>query len=265
MPGPQLSDEVELSVEGGVARIALNRPDKYNALTRRMLDSLNAAVRWAAVSRDVRSILICGNGDMFCAGDDLGGLGQVDGEGPNAETEVYDSYGPLVARLLTARKPIVAAVLGGAFVAGLDIALAADYRVASASTKLGPVSASLGVAGGTALLPMYVSVGTARRLLLRAKPIRGQEAFDLGLVDELVEESDVHDRAMALAKEFAAGPTLAYAATKSALLSGIGMNPLAVLNMELDYSMSGYHTRDYAEAIAAWEERREPNFTGAWT
>lgn len=262
MVGPDLPVEVQLSLEGAVAHIAINRPDKFNALNRGVLNALGEAVRWAAVSPDVRAILLSGNGPMFCAGDDLDGQGDVYGAGPSAQTEVYDSYGPLAYRLLTVRKPIVVALQGGAYVAGLDIALAGDYRVASKETVLGPISASLGVAGGTALLPMYVNVATARKILLRAKPIKGEEALVLGLVDELVEADEILDRARELAQEFAEGPTLAYGAIKSALLAAIGVSPLVTLNSEQDYSMAGCMTKDYAEASAAWAERRAPVFRG---
>ncbi len=262
MVGPELPPEVQLDLEGAVAHIVINRPDKFNALNRDVLNALVEAVRWSAVSPDVRAVLLSGNGPMFCAGDDLDGMGEVYGVGPSAQTEVFDSYAPLVQRLLTLRKPVVVALQGGAYVAGLDIALAADYRVASAETVLGPISASLGVSGGTALLPMYVSIATARRILLRAKPIKGEEALALGLVDELVATDDILGRARELAQEFAQGPTLAYGATKSALLASIGVSPLATLNSEQDYSMAGCLTKDYAEASSAWAERRAPVFRG---
>lgn len=262
MAGPTVSDEMELTFEDGVAHIALNRPDKLNALTRTLMDSIGESLRWAAVAPEVRAILISGKGRMFCSGDDLDGLGSVHGAGPSPATEVFDGPYPLMHKLLTTRKPVIAAVQGGAYVAGLDIALAADYRIASAETKLGPIGMTLGGAGGMSLLPMYLPIAKIRSILFRAQPIKGQEALALGLVDEIVETDQILVRAKEVAALWAEGPTLAYGATKSALLSMASMSPLAAVHMEQDYAMAGYATHDAKEAMVAWQERRKPVFKG---
>ncbi|MET3524010.1 enoyl-CoA hydratase/isomerase family protein [Mesorhizobium abyssinicae] len=262
MAGPQVGDDLELTFTDGVAHIALNRPDKLNAMTRTIQNSFIECIKWAGVAPEVRAVLISGKGRMFCSGDDLDGLGSLHGAGPSPLTECVEGPGPLLSRLIALRKPVVCAVQGGAYVAGLDLALACDFRVASAGTKLGPISASLGGAGGMALLTLYVPIATARRILFEARPIGGEEALKLGLVDELVETDAILDRAMEIAKKYAVGPTLAYGAIKSSLLSMIGVSPLQALHMEQDYSLTGYGTHDYEEALKAWQEKRPPQFLG---
>lgn len=261
--GLELGDEIVLTVANGVAHVEFAREEKLNALSRQTLSGLTEIVRWAGVDESIRAILISGRGRMFCSGDDLDGLGPVHGAGPSSLTEIYEGPNPVVHRLLTCRKPVVAAVTGGAYVAGLDIALACDFRVASPETKLGPVGMTLAAAGCMALLPMYVGFPVAKKLILQAKPILGEEALRLGLVDELVPTDQVVSRGMELAEELARGPTLAYGAAKSGLLAMIGMSPLMALHLDQDYSVAGQATHDAQEALLAWQERRKAHFTGS--
>lgn len=262
MAGLEICEDLELTVENGVAHIALNRPDKLNALTRPVITSFEQILRWASVAPEVRSILISGKGRMFCAGDDLGGLTDVYGAPPSSATEVYQGPYPLIQRMLITRKPIVVAVQGGAYVAGLDLALAGDYRIGSTRTKLGPVAMTLGAPGGMVMLPMYVSIGIARRMVLRGEPIAADEAHRLGLLDELVPEEEILSRAMEVAQEWAQGPTLAYGAVKSAFLAMTGMSTLSALELEQDHAMASYGTEDQKEGAAAWAENRKAVFTG---
>lgn len=261
--GLVLGDDIALVVSNGVAHVEFTREEKLNALSRQTLDGLMQIVRWVGVEESVRAVLISDRGRMFCSGDDLDGLAPVHGAGPNALTEIYEGPNSVVHRLLTCRKPIVAAVTGGAYVAGLDIALACDFRIASPETRLGPVGLTLANAGCMALLPMYLGFPAAKRIMFRAKPIGGEEALVLGLVDELVPADQVVARGLELATELAQGPTLAYAATKSALLAMMGMSPLVALHLDQDYSVAGYGANDAKEALAAWQERRTPTFTGS--
>lgn len=262
MNAPSFTEHVVTTLSDGVAHIELARPDKLNSLSRPMLDALVETLRWAGVNPEVRAILISGHGRIFCAGDDLDGLGDLHGAPQNDLSEIYEAVAPVAVKMLTIRKPIVAAIHGGAYGAGLDLALTADYRVASERTKLGMVPAKLASAGQMALLLLYVSVNTARRLLFKAEPVSGSQALELGLVDELVDEDLILSRAREVAMELAKGPTLAYGTMKMGLLTMVGMNTLAALNMELDLSLASHGTHDAEEGMAAQMERREPRFLG---
>ncbi|MET3524008.1 enoyl-CoA hydratase/isomerase family protein [Mesorhizobium abyssinicae] len=258
----QFSEHINADLTDGVASIVLDRPEKLNALTRNMLCGLIEAIRWAGVDPRVRCVLLSGRGRMFCAGDDLEGLGPLYDVDVSADTEVIEGPAQLIRRLLTLRKPVVAAVQGGAYVAGLDIILACDYRVAAETTKLGPTCLRLGTPGGLSLLPHYLPLAIARKLLLRAKPLAASEALQLGLVDEIVSGEDLMKRAMEVASEFANGPTLAYGAAKSALLNMVGMSTLQALHMEQDYILSTKDSHDQSEALQAWKEGRPAKFKG---
>lgn len=262
MNTPSFTEHVVTTLIDGVAHIELARPEKLNSLSRPMLDALVETLRWAGVTPEVRAVLISGHGRLFCAGDDLDGLGELHGTPQNDLSEIYEAVAPVAVKMLTLRKPVVAAIQGGAYGAGLDLALTADYRVASESTKLGMVPARLASAGQMALLMLYVSVNTARRLLFMAEPVPGKQALELGLVDELVDDDLILSRAREVATRLAQGPTLAYGGIKSGLLTMVGMNTLAALNFELDLSLSSHGTYDAEEAMAAQAERREPKFLG---
>jgi 2-(1,2-epoxy-1,2-dihydrophenyl)acetyl-CoA isomerase len=258
---PEVSPFLQATLQGGVLEIAFNRPEKRNALTRDMIDGLCDLLRWAGHEPTVRATLLFGTGRAFCAGDDLAGLGPVLGVGPSDSTEL-DAYQPAVLSLLRSRKPSVAALNGPAHGAGMELALACDLRIGAESCNFGPVTTLFGGASFTTLLPLYVGVPRARRLLYFSRPVPSQEAFDLGLLDEVVSDEGVLTRAREVAGELAAGPTRAYGAIKQALMLGMAPQLFASLVLEDEFTRNSMQTADAREGARAYEERRPPSFSG---
>jgi 2-(1,2-epoxy-1,2-dihydrophenyl)acetyl-CoA isomerase len=258
---PVTSAAVSGQVQGQVLQVTLNRPEKRNALSRQMIDDLCRLIRWAGHETDVRSVLLRGNGKAFCAGDDLDGLGPVEGVGPSDSTEL-DAYQPVVMALLRLRKPSVACVHGAAYGAGMDLALACDLRVGGPATRYGPVTTKVGGSSFTTLLPLYVGIPKARRLLFFSDPIEAQEALALGLIDDLAPDEQVFGRAEAMALKLAEGPTRAYALIKQSLFLGMAPQVFSSLLFEDDFTRVSMDTRDAREGTLAGEEGRIPRFTG---
>jgi 2-(1,2-epoxy-1,2-dihydrophenyl)acetyl-CoA isomerase len=258
---PATSAHVNGQVQGQVLHIALDRPEKRNALSRQMIDDLCRLVRWAGHEPGVRSVLLRGNGKAFCAGDDLDGLGPVEGVGPSDSTEL-DAYQPVVLALLRLRKPSVACVHGPAYGAGMDLALACDLRVGAPGMRFGPVTTKVGGCSFTTLLPLYVGVPKARRLLFFSDPIEAEEALALGLIDDLAPNDEVFERAESLALKLAEGPTRAYALIKQSLFLGMAPQVFSSLLIEEEFTRVSMDTRDAREGTLAGVEGRIPRFTG---
>jgi 2-(1,2-epoxy-1,2-dihydrophenyl)acetyl-CoA isomerase len=259
---PEVGGDVLAHLDGGVLHIALNRPERLNALVRPMFDALETLVRWAAAEPSVRALLLSGNGRAFSAGDDMNGLGDLLGISASDLTEVFDAYVRPVSALLRIRKPVVAALHGPVIGAAVEVALACDLRVADDTTVIGPIYAGHGLAAGTSLLPLYVGVPTARRLLMLAEPLAIDAAVAHGLVDVRVEAGRSLDAARELAERLAAGPTLAYGMIKSALLTGVGRGLLENLHVEEEISLLTTRSEDGGEGVRAFFEKREPRYRG---
>ncbi len=261
VPVPETSELVRAEVDSGVLAISLNRPAKRNALNRAMIEDLCVLIRWAGHQPAVRSLMLHGNGSAFCAGDDLSGLGPVHGVGPSDSTEL-DAYQPVIYALLRLRKPSIAAVNGPAHGAGMELALACDLRIGAEGCNFGPVTALFGGASFTSLLPLYVGVPTARRLLYFSRPVPANEALNLGLLDEVTQDGDVLDRTRTVARELAVGPTQAYGQIKYALLLGMAPQLFSSLILEDEITRASMQTSDAREGSIAHAERRPPEFTG---
>jgi enoyl-CoA hydratase/carnithine racemase len=260
---PAVAEEVSSELRDGVLHVRLNRPQRLNALIRPMLDALETLVRWAELEPAVRCLLLSAEGRAFSVGDDLNGLGGALGIEQSDRTECYDSYPRVVSALLRLRKPAVAAVHGALYGGAMEIALACDLRVGDETTRFGPVYTEHAFVAGTTLLPMYVGVPRARRILMLAEPIPAPEALQLGLIDQLVDKGEALPAAQKLAGRLAAGPTHAYGLLKSALLTGVGRGLLENLHTEEDISLEAMKSEDAQEGLRAFQEKRAPVFKGA--
>ncbi len=162
---PSVSTHLRSELDDGLLQIVLARPDKLNALLGETLDGIATLVRWAAVQPSVRCVLLWAEGKVFSVGDDLRGMGPRMGV-ESDEAECIDSYPHVVAEIARLRKPVVVALHGAVYGGAMEIALACDLRVGDRTIVYGPVYAEHAFASGTSLLPMFVGVPVARRLLL---------------------------------------------------------------------------------------------------
>ena len=178
------------------------------------------------------------------------------------EAECLDSYPHVVAEIVRLRKPVVVALHGPVYGAAMEIALACDLRVGDSTTVYGPIYAEHAFASGTTMLPMFVGVPVARRLLLLAEPVDAEQAHQLGLLDQLTEPGDALATATELAQRLAHGPTRAYGLIKSALLEGVGRGVLENLHAEENISYVSLSADDAAEGRRAFAEKRAPIYQG---
>jgi 2-(1,2-epoxy-1,2-dihydrophenyl)acetyl-CoA isomerase len=219
------------------------------------------------VRRDskVRAMVLRGEGRAFCAGDDLAPEDRFKYGPPDLQTRMRTGFPRAVLDMIQLRKPIVGIVQGYAVGAGLDLALACDFRFSDPKARYGAVYVNRGLGGGsTYLLPKYVGFGRATELLLLGRFIEMEEALRLGLVTEVVPTEQLEEKAMALARKLAKGPTQAYGAVKNARNQGLGLDPVKGIEAQILANVELMFHKDAREGPRAFKEKREPNFTSEW-
>lgn len=259
------SEKVRLEVDDGVAIVTLDRPNKLNALYPEMILRLVDVIEQVRRDPKARAMVLRGEGRAFCAGDDLAPEDRFKYGPPDLQTRMRTGFPRAVLDMLTLRKPIVGIVQGYAVGAGLDLALACDFRFSDPQTKYGAVYVSRGLGGGsTYLLPRFVGLGRATELLLLGRYIEMEEAQRLGLVSEVVPKEKLEERAFALARKLAKGPTQAYGAIKNARNQGLGLDPVKGFEAQILANVELMFHKDAREGPRAFKEGREPNYTAEW-
>jgi 2-(1,2-epoxy-1,2-dihydrophenyl)acetyl-CoA isomerase len=250
----------------GVARLTLNRPDRLNAFTAEMHAETAEALATVEQAGDARVLLLTGAGRGFCAGQDLSDRSVAPGgEGVDLGASLEDLYNPLVRRLTALPIPVICAVNGVAAGAGANLALAADIVLAARSAKFIQSFANIGLvpdSGGTWVLPRLVGQARALGLALTGQPLSAEQAEAWGLIWRVVDDADLAGEAAALAKRFASGPTLGLAATKQAIRGALNATLDQQLDLERDLQRKLGGTADYKDGVAAFIEKRTPQFTG---
>jgi 2-(1,2-epoxy-1,2-dihydrophenyl)acetyl-CoA isomerase len=244
--------------DGSVLTLTLNRPHALNALTPPMYLELASALMQAA-DVDVRAVIVTGAGRGFCPGQDLNDSASDD---PSADLRFVDGT---VRALRALQKPVIAAINGAAAGGGLAYALACDIRIASSSAKFAPAFIDLGLVpdlGCSWLLTQILGADRTFEWLCSGRKIVAAEALTMGLVHEVVEPGELMEVAMARAKALADKPTRAIGLTKRLLQSAATHSFDAQLDAEAQAQALAGSSADYAEALAAFRERRPPRFTG---
>jgi 2-(1,2-epoxy-1,2-dihydrophenyl)acetyl-CoA isomerase len=254
---------IEVSVEAGVCRIALNRPEKLNPLSAEMLESLHEAIVAAGKDDKVRCVMLTGNGRAFSSGADLSARG-LDHKVDLGDT-LERRYHPLVLAIQALGKPVVAAVNGICAGAACNLALACDIVLAARSASFIEIFTRIGLlpdAGGTYFLPRVIGTQRAMAASLLAEPIPAETAREWGMVWQVVDDSELAAVAGALCARLASGPTRAYAAVKRAITAS-GANTLEQqLAMEASLQRGLGFSADFAEGVAAFKEKRPARFSG---
>jgi enoyl-CoA hydratase len=249
---------ITLTVVDGIGQIVLDRPDKHNAITPAMTAELQGICREIDDNRTIRVATIMGAGERaFSAGSDLNALDDL--------TDVLAfrdrvEYAALVRNL---RKPVVAGLKGWVLGGGMEIAIAADIRVAGRSAKIGGPEVTRGWIGGggaSQMLPRLVGAGQAMRLLLTGDPVDAETALRTGLVDELVEDAEVAPRVMALAHKIASFSPVATQAVKAGIRAALSMPLEQGLRYENELHTICMSDNARHEGIRAFQEKREGRF-----
>jgi 2-(1,2-epoxy-1,2-dihydrophenyl)acetyl-CoA isomerase len=251
---------------GAIATIALARPDKLNALNAAMHAELRGTLDRLERDGAVRVVVLTGEGRAFSSGQDLtedlprDAQGRIDLGPPLAR-----DYNPLVIKLANYPKVTIAALNGPAVGASMNIALACDMVVAARSAYLQEAFAKIALvpdAGGTWILPRLVGPKQALALMLSAEPIPAEEAQRMGLVYKVFEDASFADDVAALAAKLAEGPALAYRLTKQAVAQSLTNDLEAQLALEARLQSEAGFSRDFAEGVTAFREKRAPRFEG---
>jgi 2-(1,2-epoxy-1,2-dihydrophenyl)acetyl-CoA isomerase len=255
--------DVEVTREGAVLTITLNRPDVLNALNRSVHAALGAALKEAADDASVRAVVITGAGRGFCVGQDLQ---EFRGGTRDVADNLRTNYHPNVRAIRALRKPVIAAVNGPAAGAGLSLALACDVRLAADNATFVPAFINIGLvpdSGGTWLARRLLGTARAFEWLVTGRRLTAEEALGWGVVAEVVPAEELPARAQEVAQLFAAMPTQAVGETKR-LLDAAEASPFdEQLEREARTQAKLTRTPDFHEGVGAFLEKREPAFTGA--
>jgi 2-(1,2-epoxy-1,2-dihydrophenyl)acetyl-CoA isomerase len=258
---------VVVGFDGPVATITLARPEQANSLTNAAKESLLAGLRSVAEDPEVRAVVLTGSGRAFCAGQDLAEHARaLEADPDHAFDTVAEHYSPIVRLLARMPKPAIAAINGTCAGAGIGFALACDIRVAVAGARFAPAFTGIGLtadSGLSATLARAVGWSRAMGLLMLGEVIDAEEAHRIGLVHEVVAAEDLASRVSELSARLAAGPTRAFAALKEAMWAAAEGDLDSVLRLEGALQQRLAATADHRGAVAAFLEKRRPEFGGS--
>lgn len=253
-------------IDGNIARITLNRPDRINAITAKMHEELREVFSELEKPGAARCVILTGAGRGFCSGQDLADRkAPTPGERRDLSQSIQQNYNPLVKRMAALPIPILSAVNGVAAGAGASLALAADIVLAGHNTKFVQAFVNIGLvpdAGGTYVLPRRAGLAKAMGMTLLGTPITGRQAADWGLIWDSVEDESLLADAEAMAKTLAAKAPVALAAIKKTMRASLENSFVEQLDMEAEYQRICGYTDDYQEGIASFLEKRAPQFQG---
>jgi 2-(1,2-epoxy-1,2-dihydrophenyl)acetyl-CoA isomerase len=253
--------EVEVSRDGAVQTITLNRPDVLNAFNAALHAGLAAALKEAR-SDEVRAVVITGAGRGFCVGQDLTEFREAPGD---IGDRLRSSYHPNILALRALEKPVIASMNGAAAGAGLSLACACDIRLAADSATFVPAFINIGLvpdSGGTFFVRRLLGYARAFEWLTSGRRLSAAEAHAWGLVSEVVPPGGLAGRAAELAAELAAMPTRAIGMTKRLLDHAETATLDEQLAWEAQLQAAATQTEDFREGVAAFLEKRPPRFAG---
>lgn len=255
-------ETLELDMDGGVAIVTVNRPDKRNALNATVRTELIAVLDFLRGQDNARVLVITGAGDKaFIAGADIDEFAErtpVEQRGIMCQRTVF-------ADLADFSKPTIAMINGFALGGGCEIALACDLRIAGKSARLGQPEIKLGIipgGGGTQRLPRLIGTGRALRMILTGEMIDADEAARIGLVDITVDDADLRTTTLAIARAMAAHSPLTLRLAKAAVRAAEEMPLAAGLLLERELFITAFASEDKREGVAAFLEKRAAKFKG---
>jgi len=255
-------ETINFKLESAVARLTLNRPDRLNSFTVQMHEEVADAL---AKLGEARCLILTGAGRGFCAGQDLNDRAVAPGQAVDLGESVEVRYNPLIRTLVDLPMPVIARVNGVAAGAGANIALACDIVIAARSARFIQSFAAIGLipdSGGTWVLPRLVGQARALGLALTGAPPEAERAADGGLIWKAVDDEKLDEEVDALAQRFASGPTRGLARIKAMLRESWRHDLDTELDRQRDAMRELGFSDDYREGVAAFLEKRKPNFTG---
>lgn len=257
-----MENEVLYAVENNVATITMNRPKSLNSMNDGLINGLHDAITKAAADKEVRAIVLTGNGKAFCAGGDLSYLNGI--EAAADKKAFIAKVGDVAKRLTTIEKPVIAYVNGVAAGAGVNLMLACDLVYASAKARFAESFSKVGLipdCGGLYFLPKAVGVLKAKELMFTADLIDAPTAEKLGMLNAVYDDEVLRDKVYEMAARLAASAPLSISLIKK-YLNNTALTLDEVLTIEETTQALLMGTDDCKEGIAAFYEKRNPVFTG---
>lgn len=255
------SDKLLVTLENGIKRITINRPERRNALDGETMILLREEIRRSAEDES-RVVILTGAGDSFCAGADLQAVGQRE---VDVTTSLRERTNPTILAMRQLAKPIIARVHGHAVGVGCNYALACDLLIASDQAKFGQVFVKIGLmpdGGSTYFLPRIVGYAKAFELMATGDIFSAQDALALGLVNRVVPFEELDKTVNAMAERLAAAPPIALAKIKEGLANGERSDLAGALEFEAVNQGDCFRSADFKEGVAAFLEKRKANFQG---
>ena len=255
---------IELEIKNNIAWIKFNRPEVFNSFNREMALSLIDTLKSCNTNDEVRAVVLTGNGKAFCAGQDLKEVTSPE-LNPGFKKILEEHYNPIIKQIRSIEKPVIAAVNGVAAGAGANIALACDVVVAHEKVSFIQAFSLIGLipdSGGTFFLPRLIGFQKASSLAMLGDKVSADEAERLGMIYKVIPFERFEDEVNELAKKMANMPTKALGLIKKTLNASMSNNLDEQLALESKYQIEAAQTKDYAEGVAAFIEKRQPNFKG---
>ena len=254
------------TIDGGIATLTLNRPDRLNSFNDAMHEEVRAALHEVSTASSVRVLLLTGAGRGVCAGQDLADRAVAPGAASvDLGASIERNYKPLITTLRTLPLPVVCAVNGVAAGAGANIALACDIVIAAKSASFIQAFCKIGLipdSGGTYFLPRLIGTARAMGLALLGDRLSAEDAARWGLIWQCVDDDQLAGVVDKLASSLAAAPTRGLAAIKQAIHASADNSLAAQLDLERDLQRALGMSEDYREGVAAFLAKRPPQFTG---
>lgn len=258
-----MSNTIEIRQVDSLTILTLNRPEVFNSFNKEMALATQKALDDCESDPSVRAIMITGNGKAFCAGQDL--QEAIDDNGLEIKQIVDEHYNPIVKRIRSIKKPIIAAVNGVAAGAGANLALACDVVVAAQSSSFLQAFSKIGLVpdtGGTFTLPRIIGFQKASALMMLGDKVPADEAEKMGMIYKVYPDESFMEEAEKLASKLASMPTKALGFIKEMLVHSMNNTLDQQLEMEKEYQFQATETHDYKEGVQAFLEKRTPEFKG---
>jgi 2-(1,2-epoxy-1,2-dihydrophenyl)acetyl-CoA isomerase len=259
-----MTNSIQLIIENKIATITLNRPEVFNSFNREMALSLQSILDDCEANNEVRAIVLTGTGKAFCAGQDLKEVTDPD-LNPGFKKILEEHYNPIITRIRNIKKPIIGAINGVAAGAGANIALACDVVVAHEKVSFIQAFSLIGLvpdSAGTYFLPRLIGFQKAQALAMLGDKIPAEEAERLGMIYKSVPLEEFEETISKLAVKLANMPTKALGLIKELFNSSMTNTLDQQLALESKLQIEAAQSNDYAEGVAAFIEKRKPNFNG---